>query len=884
MTLQKHESYRGNVNLKRENFSIGFSLEMQDEWLKCAEDPIYFIETYVKVISKGKKVALKLYDWQRDIILSYHHNSRTILATCRQAGKALPVDLPIPTPNGWKTMGELQVGDHVFDEHGLPVKITNFSPIFKNHDCYKITFDDKTSVISDAEHTWTVNPLRSKQSKDITTEELFKIGATYKDSRNKIISRWSIPLCKPLDYQRRDDLLIDPYLLGVWLGDGEAAGGRITCHNMDLPVYKKLFSENMSPSHRKDHIYTGTIYSLHTRLNQIGLIKNKHIPKNYLQTSVDNRIALLQGLMDTDGWVEKNGQNCIALSYNRYPQLIEDVYELLVGLGLKVFRKKYEKTDSERLYFHCSKQMFDVFRLPRKLDKQIAISQRPTYTNERFIRTIEKVSSVDTKCITVDSDSHLYLCSKHCIPTHNSTITVSYILWLILFSSKESPKTVAILANKADVAQEMVQRLQFAYESIPIWLQQGIKQGGWNKTSVQLENGSRVFSAATSKDSISGFTVDFLMIDEVAKIEKWKDFWTATSQTLSNNPDAKMAMISTPFGMNHFWEFWDGAQPLKGDGTPRETNGFVPFKITWHMVPGRDEAWKLKTLADLNFDIGQFRQEQEVEFLGSSGTLIAGWKLEQIRGTIKTPIWEDTFLRKYEDPIKDHIYTLIADVSRGKGLDHSAFSVFDVTVLPFRQVCTFRSNIITPIDYAQIIGHVGRAYNQAHILVEINDIGGQIVDALFNDYEYENIFRTTTGGAGRGGKRITTGSDKSELGVKTTLPTKNQGCYYLKLLLEQNKLDIVDKETYHELSTFSKKNQSWAAEPGKNDDLAMGLVLFGWLSEQMYFKEITNIDTIEHLRDKDDEEIMSDILPCFSIQEEIQEDDGDLPVNWLLRV
>lgn len=875
MSLIARDAFRGNPNLKRSNYNIEWSPEMVREWERCRIDPIYFIENYMFIIANGKKINFKLYDWQKDVILSYKNNLRTILATCRQAGKALPLDTPIPTPFGWKTMGELSVGDLVFDENGKSVSITAVSPTFENHDCYKITFDDRTTVISDAEHIWTVQPLRRVNTENLTTKEMFDIGATYNDSRNKVISRWNIPNCKPLNYQSKE-IPIDPYLLGVWLGDGESADGRITCHEMDLPFYKNLINENFSPNHRKDHIYTGTVYDLGPKLKSIKLKKNKHIPREYLQNSVEVRLALLQGLMDTDGWVEKNGQNCIALSYNRYPQLIEDVYELLVGLGLKVFRKKYDKTDSERLYFHCSKNMFPVFRLPRKLDKQVTTSQVPSYTGSRFIRSIEKIETVPTKCITVDSKNHLFLCSKHCIPTHNSTTTVGYILWLILFSSSDNPKTVAILANKADVAQEMILRIQYAYENIPIWLQQGIKAGGWNKTSITLENDSRVFSAATSRDSISGYTIDFLMIDEVAKIENWQEFWTATSQTLSNNPDAKMAMISTPFGINHFYDYWDGAN--KG------INGFVPFKICWWMIPGRTESWKQKTLADLNFDLQQFRQEHEVEFLGSSYTLISGYGLERVKSILKTPLWENDNLKKYAEPYPNHIYALVADVSRGKGLDHSAFSVFDITNLPFEQVCVFRSNTITPIDYAQTIAHIGKAYNDAHILVEINDIGGQIVDALFNDYEYENVFRTTTVGS-RSGKRITTSSDKSEFGVRTTLPTKNQGCYLLKLLIEQNRLNIYDKTTFDEMTYFIKKKQSWEADTGKTDDLMMGLVLFGWLSEQTLFKEITNIDTIEHLRDENDDSIMEQILPCFNARslENEPEDSNDLPANWLLR-
>lgn len=527
---------------------------------------------------------------------------------------------------------------------------------------------------------------------------------------------------------------------------------------------------------------------------------------------------------------------------------------------------------------------------PEMVEEWVRCSNDPIYFIETHMKVVSKNKKVPFKLypwqreviLSYQNNSRTILAT--CRQAGKSTTTVGYILWLILFNSYT---TVAILANKGEVAQEMVQRLQFAYENIPQYLQQGIKQGGWNKTSITLENDSRVFSAATSKDSISGYAVNFLMIDEVAKIENWKDFWTATSQTISADPNAKIAMISTPFGLNHFYDFWEGAilKTHPQEERREKWNGYNPIKITWDMIPGRDEAWKQKTLGDLNFDLQQFRQEHEVEFLGSSYTLIGGSTLERMKNELADPIWQDERLKKYFDPIKDHIYAMTVDVSRGKGLDYSAFSVFDITKLPFKQVCTYRCNTITPIDYAQIVAHTGRAYNNAHIMVELNDLGYQVVDALFNDYEYENLFRTSKSG-GRLGKKLTTASDKSEMGVTVTLPYKNQGCYLLKLLCEQNKLKIHDRETWNEISTFAKKNQTWAAEEGKNDDLVMGCVHFGWLSEQLLFKEITDIDTIEHLRDEDDDSIMDQILPCFSASslENEPEDDGDLPKDWLLRV
>jgi thiamine kinase-like enzyme len=263
-----------------------------------------------------------------------------------------------------------------------------------------------------------------------------------------------------------------------------------------------------------------------------------------------------------------------------------------------------------------------------------------------------------------------------------------------------------------------------------------------------------------------------------------------------------------------------------------------------------------------------------VEFQGSSGTLISGWKLKEL--VHKVPLYSKEGLSKYEEPRRDRAYACIADVSRGKGLDYSAFSVIDVTEMPYRQVCTFRNNLVTPVDYADILHRVCKSYNNASVLVEINDIGEQVSSSLHYDFEYENILSTES--AGRAGKRITSGFGTNiDKGIRTTKSVKSVGCSILKLLIEQNQLILYDFETISELSTFSRKGISYEAESGKHDDLVMGLVLFAWLSDQMYFKELTSINTLAKLREKTDEEIAQDMLP-FGFM-----DDG-MPIDEVLEL
>ncbi|MFI5260860.1 MAG: terminase, partial [Candidatus Paceibacteria bacterium] len=276
--------------------------------------------------------------------------------------------------------------------------------------------------------------------------------------------------------------------------------------------------------------------------------------------------------------------------------------------------------------------------------------------------------------------------------------------------------------------------------------------------------------------------------------------------------------------------------------------------------PGRDEKWKLNELAGMNNDLQKFAQEQECEFQGSSGTLIAGWKLKEL--VAQNPITSNEGLKQYEQPVKDHVYSVIVDVSRGKGLDYSAFSVIDITSMPYKQVCTFKDNFVLAADYASTVYHIAKTYNNAYILVEINDLGDQVAWTIHEQYEYENILMTENGG--RNGKKLSSGfgvTSAKDMGVRTTKPVKSVGCSMIKMLIEQNQLVINDLETISELSTFSKKKDGYEAEPGKHDDLVMGLVLFAWMTNQSYFKELTNINTLVNIREKSQAEVMEDMAP-----------------------
>ena len=426
-----------------------------------------------------------------------------------------------------------------------------------------------------------------------------------------------------------------------------------------------------------------------------------------------------------------------------------------------------------------------------------------------------------------------------------TTTAVAVILHYVLYNDH---KTVALLANKGDAAREILDRIKIAYEALPRWLQQGVIE--WNKGSVEFENGCKIIAGATSSSAIRGKSISFLYIDETAFVENWDEFFASVFPTISSGTTTKMLFTSTPNGLNHFYKTCEGAK--------EGTNGYEYVEVPWQRVPGRDEAWKKETLQAMDHDMQKFSQEFECGFLGSSGTLIEGSVLKNL--VIRQPMQERGDLKIYEAPDANRVYCMVVDVSRGKGVDYSAFAVIDVTSMPYKQVCTFRDNTVTPIDYAEIIYRVVKSYNDCYVLIEVNDIGEQVSDLLHYDYEVESILYTES--AGRSGKRISAGFGKSvDKGIRTTKSVKAIGCNMLKMLIEQDQLIVNDFDTINELSTFSRKGNSYEAESGKHDDTVMVLVLFSWLTDQTFFKDLTDINTMHKLKQRNEEQLMEDLLP-----------------------
>jgi hypothetical protein len=299
----------------------------------------------------------------------------------------------------------------------------------------------------------------------------------------------------------------------------------------------------------------------------------------------------------------------------------------------------------------------------------------------------------------------------------------------------------------------------------------------------------------------------------------------------------------------------------------RGKNEYVPTDVHWSEVPGRDQVWKEQTIA--NTSEQQFKVEFECEFLGSVNTLINASKLRNL--AYDDPIKRNAGLDVYEHPKEENNYLITVDVARGLGNDYSAFIVFDITNFPYKVVAKYRNNEIKPMLFPSIIHEVAKGYNDAWLLVEVNDIGDQVANILHFDLEYDNVLMCAM--RGRAGQIVGSGfsGKKSQLGVRMTAAVKKLGCSNLKTLLEDDKLLTVDYDIISELTTFAQRGNSFEAEEGCNDDLAMCLVIFSWLVAQDYFKEMTDNDVRKRIYEEQKNQIEQDMAPFGFISDGLDE-------------
>jgi len=501
----------------------------------------------------------------------------------------------------------------------------------------------------------------------------------------------------------------------------------------------------------------------------------------------------------------------------------------------------------------------------------IRCKQDPVYFANNYVKIVTldhglqpfRTYDFQEKLITNFHENRFNIC-KMPRQTGKSTTCVSYLLHYAIFNDSVN---IGILANKASTARELLARLATAYENLPKWMQQGILV--WNKGNIELENGSKILAASTSASAVRGMSFNILFLDEFAFVPNHvaDSFFASVYPTITSGKSTKVIIVSTPHGMNHFYRLWHDAE--------RGKNEYIPTDVHWSEVPGRDAVWKEQTIA--NTSEQQFKIEFECEFLGSVDTLIAPSKLKSL--VYEDPIMRNAGLDVYEDPIKDHDYAVTVDVARGVGGDYSAFVVVDITSFPHKMVAKYRDNMIKPMLFPSVIFEVAKSYNDAWILCEVNDVGDQVACILNYDLEYPNLLQCSM--RGRAGQIVGQGfsGNKTQLGVKMSKTVKKVGSLNLKTMIEEDKLIFNDYEVISELTTFIQKHNSFEAEEGCNDDLAMCLVIYAWLVAQDYFKELTDQDVRKRLYQEQKEQIEADMAPFGFISDGLDDEtfvaDGD---------
>lgn len=419
-----------------------------------------------------------------------------------------------------------------------------------------------------------------------------------------------------------------------------------------------------------------------------------------------------------------------------------------------------------------------------------------------------------------------------------STIVAAYFAWYVLFNEN---KTAVILANKQTIAIEIFGRVQFIIENLPQWLQQGVVE--WNKKSLVLENGSRCVAAATSASAVRGMSVNLLLCDEFAHLHPnlAEEFIASVFPTLSSSESSKLVIISTPNGLNHYHKLW--VEAVKG------INDFKTVEGHWQENPRRSQEWaesQRKKLGEV-----KYRQEIECTFEGSSFTLVDGTKLATL--PLAVPVIQKDNFEVFYPPEKDRSYVITVDVSRGRHHDYSAFTVTDVSEMPYRVVATYKDNEISTLEYPHLIYNTAREYNNAFILIEINDLGEEVANTIWYEYEYENLY-------------FTNGNELSQTrgypGVRTTSKVKSLGCSVLKELIEKDQLIVSSHRIISELGLFVMYRKSYASQdPSVNDDLCTTLWLLAWLTKQDVFQQITNINLRSILTEQKQQYIDSTLTP-----------------------
>nr|DAG47846.1 MAG TPA: Large Terminase [Bacteriophage sp.] len=503
----------------------------------------YFVEHLKHVKGELAGQCIELQPWQVFIITTVfgwvdargrRRFRHVYIEVPRGNGKALAIDTPIPTPCGFVTMGDLKVGDLVYGSNGIPCKVTAVTDVMVGRPCFEVEFNTGDVIVADADHQWVTDArsdrdrLKGKKGKSYgpkpsikTTRQIAETLFCRKDRNHRVC------VTSPVSGVKKD-FELEPYLLGIWLGDGGTHTSRITTADQEIVDNIRSFGYQVRASQSQSTRYSWTVTdgskgkyansdSFRKKLERCGVLHRKHIPADYMNGSIAQRLELLQGLMDTDGYISRTQGQCEFVQKNK--NLAIQVYQLIASLGLRprIMEKRAFIGDKDcgivyRILFHAYRDM-PVFRLTRKVNR---LRERPKQRGLQGYRQIvrcEEVVSVPVRCIEVDSDDHCYLAGNAHIVTHNSALSSAIALYA-LAADNEAGAECYSFATTRDQAKAVFQTAQLMAKASPdVCKALGITVNA--KTVTVLRNGSVLEAKSADGSTLDGLITHFACIDEL---------------------------------------------------------------------------------------------------------------------------------------------------------------------------------------------------------------------------------------------------------------------------------------------------------------------------------------------------------------------------------
>jgi len=849
--------YQGNENILRKDGTFKWTDEMIADFKLCNKSILHFAENHFYIVSLDRgKERIELYKYQKRLLKAFKSNRFNVVLSSRQSGKALDINTPIPTPNGNVKMGDLKDGDQIYGLDGNVYNVIKAHDFLYNRNCYKVIFDNGEEIIADEDHLWFTQERLERKKKLAGSVKTTKEILNTLTVGSKKEPRHRIPMARNGIMGKETNLPIDPYVLGLWLGDGNTDGANITVGPRDVEFLLEKLNNNkqfnkitlyqfkerlwaINPTH------TDKKQSLWSCLKQNNLLGNKHIPEIYFKSSREQRLELLKGLMDSDGYISPSGQ---ANFDNSNLELGHQVIKLVRELGYSVthiihtpkFNGK-ECADSMRV---CFKPREEVVSIPYKKNK-LKLTDELRRNTWHYIKEIIPVESRPVRCITVDSPDNLYLCGKSLIPTHNTTTITIYALWIACF---QKDKKITIVANKEATAKEIFARVKMAYEQLPIYLKPAIKS--WRKDGFQLSNDSEIKISTTSGSAGRGGSSNLLIIDEMAHCpsEVMKELWRSAIPIITASTTSQIVIISTPNGTdNKFYELCEDSK--------KKNSSWNLERVDWTDVPGRDETWKKMTMDLLGGNEDDFNQEYGNVFNVPGRSLLDAKYLEELKAQCPEPVLvtDEGCYKIFHLPKPESFYVIGVDVGEGIGRSNSTAQIFDVSNLQnIIQVATYAANSINPYHFGSRLMNIINDWGRPPVLVESNNYGQQVLDVLHQAHNYENIVSYQATGSSKHYKT------EHRKGIFNHTNTRYNGITNFRYW--SNSLKAVkfnDPETLFELNSFVRlPNYTYTKRTDKDlDDRVFGCI---WA---LYILMPDIVSSYFYVREYDDQGKPTKIIP-----------------------